>query len=258
MLSAMKRPIREWDLRPIWIGIAAMLIVAIAAETIVLYQFIDEQRAIGTDLHFFQAVAQRWLDTGIYYTDRELSGPFVVGTQVDNLYPPHALFLFVPFLFLPALLWWVIPLGLIGYVVWWCRPVAWALPILGLLVLYPKTLAVVLYGNSDIWATAFAAAGVRWAWPAVLASFKPSVGFLALPGIGTRRWWVAAGILALVNLPLLPLWVNYPTVVLNSDTNIGRSLSDLPLFALPIVAWLVSTRRGSTPIRSWAVMLLRR
>jgi hypothetical protein len=251
-----RRPIRDWDLRPIWIGLTVMLVVAIGAETLVLYRIVDDQQSIGADLRFFQSVAQRWLDTGVYYTERELSGPFEVASNVDNLYPPTALFLFVPFVFLPSILWWAIPVAVIGYVVWWCRPAAWALPILALLVLYPKTPAVFLYGNSDIWAVTFAAAGVRWAWPAVLVSFKPSVGFLGIIKIGTRRWWIAAGILALLNIPLLGLWLTYPTVLLNSDTDIGRALSDMPFFLLPIVAWLVSTRRD-TPMRDWAMKLFR-
>lgn len=245
-----------WDLRPIWIGLAGLLLVAFAVESIVLFRAIGEQGAIGTDLDFFRGVAQRWLDTGVYYTDRELSGPFSVQTQVDNIYPPSALFLFVPFVVLPAVLWWVVPLGLIAYVVWWCRPVAWALPLLALLIAYPKTPAVILYGNSDIWAVGFAAAGVRWAWPSVLVSFKPSIGFLAIPGIATRRWWVAAAVLAVANVPLVELWLDYPTVLLHSDANLGRALSDLPLFVLPIAAWLTSSRRGATPIGSWARKLV--
>jgi hypothetical protein len=248
--------LRTWDLRPIFIGVAALLLVAFAVECILLFRIIDDQDAIGTDLKYFRDVAERWLDTGVYYTDRQLSGPYHVETLVDNLYPPSALFLFVPFVFLPALLWWLVPLGLIAYVVWWCRPVAWALPVLALLIAYPKTPAVILYGNSDIWAVAFSAAGVRWAWPSVLVSFKPSVGFLAFPGIATRRWWIAGLAFAAVNIPLLPLWLHYPAVLLNSDTNLGRALSDMPLFVLPIVAWLTSSRRGTTPIRSWARRLV--
>ena len=254
----MRRPLRDWDLRPIWIGVAVMMLVALAVETVVLYDIVDAQDSIGSDLRFFQGVAQRWLDTGVYYTDRQLSGPYVVGSNIDNIYPPIALYLFVPFLVVPAILWWLIPIVLIGYLVWWCRPATWALPILALLVLYPKTPAVFLYGNSDIWATAFAAAGVRWGWPAVLALFKPSVGFLALVGIGNRSWWIGALVLGLASLPLLDLWMDYPTVIGNSDANIGRSPSDLPLFSVPILAWLTSTRRGDVPLRAWAVRLVRR
>ena len=125
-------------------------------------------------------MAQRWLDTGVYYTEHQLTGPYVIQTQVDNLYPPHALYLFVPFLFLPAILWWVIPLGVIGYVVWWCRPVAWMWPILALIVLFPKTPGQILFGNTDMWIAAAIAGGVRWAWPSVFMTLKPSLGLLRL------------------------------------------------------------------------------
>ena len=232
-----------------------MMLVALAAELVVLYGIIDDQRAIGTDLGFFQNVARRWLDTGVYYADYQLSGPYAVATDADNLYPPIALYLFVPFLVLPAILWWVIPLVLIAYVVYWCRPPAWALPVLAALVLYPKTPAVILYGGTDMWAIAFAAAGVRWGWPAVLVAFKPSVGFLAMVGIGNRGWWIGAAVLAVASLPFIGLWVDYPKVLLNSDTDIGRSWSNMPFLSLPIIAWLVSTRRD-TPIRSWAARLV--
>ena len=235
-----------------------MMLVALAVETAALYKIIDDQYSIGSDLRFFQSVAQRWLDTGVYYSDRQLSGPHIHLSNVDNLYPPLALYLFIPFLVLPSILWWIIPIVVIGYVVWWCRPPAWALPILAALLLYPKTPAVVLYGNSDIWAVTFASAGVRWGWPAVLIAFKPSVGFLALPGIATRRWWIAAAVLLVASLPFIHLWLVYPQIVIDSDTDIGRSLSDLPFFSLPFVAWLVSTRRGRTPIGQWALALLKR
>jgi hypothetical protein len=254
----MRRPLREWDLRPIWVGIAVMLLVALAIEAATLYKIIDDQHSVGSDLRFFQSVAQRWLDTGVYYTEHQLNGPYVVRSNVDNLYPPVALYLFLPFLVLPSILWWIIPIAVIGYVVWWCRPQAWALPILAALVLFPKTPAVFLYGNSDIWAVTFAAAGVRWAWPAALVAFKPSVGFLGLIGIGTRRWWIAAGVLAVASLPFIELWRVYPQVVIDSDTDIGRALGDLPFFSLPILAWLTSTRRGDTPFGEWALRLFRR
>jgi len=249
--------VRTWDLRPIWIGFASLILLGAALELVLLFQIIDNQESVGIDLRYFQSVAQRWLDTGVYYTERELSGPFHVETLVDNLYPPLALFLFVPFLYLPAILWWVIPLGVIAYVVWWCRPVTWALPILALTLLFPKTPAVILYGNSDIWVTAFAAAGVRWAWPAVLVAFKPSLVFFAAIGVLSRHWWIAAVIVGIVNLSFLALWVDYAKVITHSDTSMARSLGDLPFLLLPIAAWLLSSRRGDTSWRAWAGKLLR-
>ena len=235
-----------------------MILIGAVAESFVLFGIIREQGAIGGDLGFYQAVAHRWLDSGVYYTGRQLDGPYQVQTQVDNLYPPHALFLFVPFLILPAILWWIVPLALVAYVVSWCRPVAWSLPILALLVLFPKTPNLIIYGNADMWVAAAIAAGVRWGWAAVLVTFKPSVAFFAVIGIRTRRWWIAAGVLVVASLPLLGLWLEYPRALLNSSVNAWYSIGDLPYMALPIVAWLASTRRGRTPGLRWAVALLTR
>jgi hypothetical protein len=149
-------------------------------------------------------------------------------------------------------------LGLVAYTVWWCRPAAWALPLLALLVLFPKTPNLVIYGNSDMWVGAAIAAGVRWGWPAVFATFKPSVAIFGLIGIRTRAWWIAAGALAIVSLPFIALWVDYPRVLVNSSAEVGYSIGDLPYLVLPIVAWLVSTRRGATSPVAWTAELLAR
>lgn len=252
----MTRPDRPRDLRPLWVGLAVLIGILAAAETVALFRIIDEQQAVGADLRYYQDVARRWLDTGVYYTDRQLAGPYVVQTEVDNLYPPHALYLFVPFLFLPQITWWILPLGFIGYVVWWCRPAAWVLPLLALAVLYPKAPTQVIYGNTDMWLTAFIAGGVRWGWPAILVTIKPSVSVFALIGIRSRGWWIAAGVLVLLSLPLIGLWLQYPTVTRNSSAAWYYSFGNLPFFLLPIIAWLGSTRRGSIQMPTWGLKLL--
>ncbi len=249
---------RTWDLRPIWIGLTMMILVAAAAESALLFGIIDDQSAVGGDLGYYQHVAQRWLDTGVYYTDRQLSGPYQVQTQVDNLYPPHALYLFVPFLFMPAALWWILPLGLVAYVVWWCRPAAWGLPILAILILFPKSPNLIIYGNSDMWITAAIAGGVRWGWPWVLVSLKPSVSIFGVLGIRSRAWWLAAGVIGIVSLPFLALWLEYPRAMMNSNVTPWYSFSDLPFLILPIVAWLVSARRGDRSVLAWGAKLLGR
>ena len=248
---------RGRHLRPLWVGLTIVILVLAALETVALFRVIDGQNAIGTDLHYYQFVARRWLDTGIYYTDRQLGGPYEVQTLVDNLYPPHALYLFVPFLYLPDILWWILPLGLIAYVVWWCRPVAWMWPLLALIVLFPKTPNQILYGNTDMWVAAAIAGGVRWAWPSVLVTFKPSLAFFALIGIRARSWWIAAGVLVIASLPFLSLWLDYPTAMTNSSAKFWYSFGNLPFFVLPIVAFLGSTRRGAAPALRWAAALSR-
>lgn len=254
--SARTWDLRTWDLRPIWIGVTAMILVALAIETVVLYRIIDDQSAVTVDYRYYVDVARRWVETGVYYSDRQLGGPYQVQTLVDNLYPPHALYLFVPFLVLPKILWWAIPLGVIGYVVRWCRPALWAWPILALLILVPKTPNQIIYGNTDMWVTAAIAAGVRWGWPAVLTSLKPSLAVFGVLGIRTRAWWVAAAVLAVLGLPFIGLWLQYPTVMRNSSAGWYYSFGNTAFFVLPIVAWLVSTRREGRPIRGWAAKLL--
>ena len=210
MAAASSAGARARHLRPVWVGLTIVLVALALLETVFLFRVIDAQHAIGTDLDYYQLIARRWLDTGVWYTDRQLTGPYEVQTLVDNLYPPHALYLFVPFLFLPDILWWIIPLGVVAYVVWWCRPVAWMWPILALILLFPKTPNQILYGNTDMWVAAAIAGGVRWAWPSVLVTFKPSLAFFAVIGIRARSWWIAAGVLVLVSLPFLPLVARLP------------------------------------------------
>lgn len=248
---------RSRHLRPLWVGLTIVIVALAAYETVLLYRVIDDQHAIGTDLRYYQFVAHRWLDSGVFYTDRQLAGPYEVQTLVDNLYPPHALYLFIPFVILPDLLWWVIPLGIIGYVVWWCRPVAWMWPILALIVLFPKTPGQILFGNTDMWVAAAIAGGVRWAWPAVLVTFKPSLAFFAVIGIRARSWWIAAVVIGLASLPFLSLWLDYPTAMGNSSAKFWYSFGNLPFFVLPVVAFLGSSRRGSTSVVTWAAHLLR-
>ncbi len=246
------------DARPFWIGLAGLIAVGVAAEAVVLYGIVNGQHAVGLDLPFYRSIAQRWIDTGVYYTEQQLAGPYQVQTEVTNLYPPTALYLFVPFLVLPAVVWWIVPLALLAYVIWWCRPVAWSLPLFALIMLDPKSLNLILYGNSDLWVAAAIAAGVRWGWPAVLVTLKPSVGIFAAIGIRTRAWWLAAAVIALASLPFLSLWADYPRAALNSSAGILYSLPELPYLVLPVVAWLASTRRGGVPAARWAAALLTR
>ena len=244
--------------RLLQVALIGVLVAVIAVETVQLYFIIDGQSAIGTDLDYYRFVADRWLDTGVYYTDQQLAGPYVVQTQVHNLYPPHALYLFVPFLFLPDFLWWALPLAFLGYVIWWCRPTPWTwVLLLGLLAL-PKGLAQVLFGNSDMWIAAFGAGAVRWSWPGVLVSIKPSLALFGLPGVLSRAWWLGAAGLVLISLPLWSYWLQWPVITQHSNAQLSYSFGNFPFFFLPIMAWLGSSKRGDIPFRRWVLALFGR
>jgi len=94
--------IDDWHLRLIYVGLTVVLLGIAAAVAASLWIIISDQNAIGADPVFFREIAQRWIDTGTFYTEHQLSGPYTTVTLQDNLYPPSALYLFVPFTVLPA------------------------------------------------------------------------------------------------------------------------------------------------------------
>jgi hypothetical protein len=229
---------------PVIVGLTLVLLAVAVLETVALHRIIDDQDSIGVDLVFYRDIAQRWVDTGVWYTDRQLSGPYETQTLVDNLYPPHALYLFLPWIILPAPLWWILPFGFVAWTIRRLRPRPWVWPLLALILVLPKSPTLILYGNSDLWVTAFVAAGVLWGWPAILVSFKPSLGFFALIGVRRRSWWVAGVALGLATLPQLPLWLDWPVAISNSTATAGYSAAVIPFIALPVVAWLGSRDRA--------------
>lgn len=222
----------------VYTSTAVVLLVAAVVEAVWLWEYMGTQDALGADLVFFRDIAQRWVDTGEFYLERQLAGPYVVETLVDVLYPPFALYLFVPFLVLPTLLWWLIPMVAFAAGIARLRPAPWTWPIIAAGIAWPQTVAQVLYGNTNMWVAAAIAAGVAWAWPSVLILLKPSLAPFALIGIHRRRWWVALGILALAAIPFGTLWLDWLTTIGNSSLAPSYALITLPLMLAPIVAWV--------------------
>ena len=148
-----------------------------------------------------------------------------------------------PFTFLPAFLWWLIPLTVTGYVIAGWRPSWWALPLMALLIVWPKTISSVLWGNTDMWALAGVAAGLRWGWPAVLLFLKPTLAPFALVGIRKPSFWVVGSVMLVLAVVMLPLWLDYFTAVRNLQIPWDYSLVSIPPMFIPIVAWAARTRR---------------
>ena len=148
----------------------------------------------GADYNVYMDATRRFLAGGSLYDPMQL------------LYPPIALLLLVPFVYLPAVLWWVIPLGVIAYVAWrQCRTDWQRVALLAVLAL-PSTMAPLVAGNGSLWVAAAIVAGNRWRWPAALVILKPTLAPWSLLGIRSRAWWAVAALLALLSLALLPLW----------------------------------------------------
>jgi hypothetical protein len=118
-------------------GLAIAELAVIATQTAALttpeYEF-------GQDHRFYVDAARRWLETGAFYLPHQTSGPYSISLMVDVLYPPPALLLFVPFVWLPWPLWWLIPAATLLYVIRWLHPAPWSWPVIALLVVWPRTL----------------------------------------------------------------------------------------------------------------------
>jgi hypothetical protein len=206
---------------------------------------------LGMDYGFYRDVGARWLADGSYYLPHQLAGPYDLELMRDVLYPPTALLLFVPAALVPAVLWWAVPIGVTLFVAIGWRPERWAIGAALLLLAWPRAHAAFLFGNTDIWAMAAVAAGLRWGWPAILVALKPTLAFLALIGIRRESWWIAAFGLGLLAAATMSLWLDY-FIVLGNTRNMGLdySLGALPLLCVPLVLWLGRSRSAGDRIES--------
>ena len=110
-----------WRTHPKRIALAlSAAMFAIPAITALLVPRPLEQ-PFGVDFILYRDAAARWLAGGPYFEPYQLAGPYPI-TAGDVLYPPVALWLFVPFTVLPAVLWWAIPIAVAAWAVWRLQP----------------------------------------------------------------------------------------------------------------------------------------
>lgn len=228
---------------------AALIVVAavFAIEVAIGVSVIGGAGDVGVDFRFYRDAAARWLADGTFYLPHQLEGPYSVTTLVDVLYPPNALFLFVPFTVLPAVLWWLIPAAVLGYLIWTWRPPMWAVIVMIVLLMPVRAFGAFLWGNTDMWIAAAVAGGLRWGWPAALIAIKPSVFPFLLVGVRRRSFWVAGAILGVASLALWPLWPVYVTAIRNMELRPDYSLGSVTLLLVPIVAWFARRRPIEAP-----------
>ena len=234
VLCAIRRPAIQWRL-----ALFTAPLVLLPVELAMATNLPDSAwyREFATaDLGGYLEGARRFLATGSPYLPPQIAGPWTLGAH-SFIHPPTALPLFLAFLVLPWPLWWAIPLALTIAVVWQLRPAPWSWPLLAACVLWPRSLGSLAAGNSDMWAMALVAVAVRWGPGPLLAALKPTFAPLALVGIRTRAWWIAALACAALGLLTLPLWFEYLAVVRNAGLPLTYSLLNVPLLAIPLVAW---------------------
>ena len=183
---------------------------------------------------------------------RQLEGPYHVGVlgdgrELNTLYPPSALLLFVPAAYVPVL-WWAVPVTIIGVVLWRLRPSAVGVVVMLGLLAWPRAIGAFLFGNTDMWVAAGVAAGLVWGWPALLVLLKPTFAPLALIGVRHRSWWVGAALAFVFVVLSLPMWMDcFLTTLRNMrGLDITYSLGSLPLVLIPVVAWLSRSRSART------------
>ncbi len=229
-----------------------LLLVAGLVELYVAFTVNNWAAAIASDWHIYARASQRWLAGGGFYLPHQLAGPYQI-TLGDVLYPPTALYLFLPMSFLPDVVWYAIPILVTAWIVQGWRPRLLAWPLMAASLAYPQSLALIRSGNPDLWIVATIAAGLRFSWPGAFVLLKPSLLPFALAGIRSRGWWISAGILGFLTLPLLPLAVDWLRAVSDGygwgGGGLLYSLLDLPFALLPVWAWL-GRRKVVSLIRS--------
>jgi hypothetical protein len=230
--------------------VMGLAIVAITAQLVAGFALLNWGGTDwGGDFRGYLDATRSWLNGDGFYHPRQLHGPYTTELG-DVLYPPTALFVLIPFLVLPAPIWWVIAIGLPVYLIWSWRPRPWAIALILVCLAFPNMAIVYFRGAPVIVITAVIAAALRWKWPGALLLLKPSILPFALIGIRTRGWWLTAGLLAVLTLPLLSLVPDWIHAVRDSRGNGGwlYSLKDLPLMMVPVFAWLGRTRDPETSL----------
>ena len=220
---------------------------------------------IGRDIGVCQRAAQAWMQGAPMYPAFETSGSYDLSLFGLVLYPPITTMLFIPTLLLPLPLWWLIPAAIVGAVVYRLRPSGWWLLALGLCLTYPNSVNLVQAGNPDMWLVAALAVAVYWRPAAAFVLLKPSLFPLALIGLRSRGWGAMVAVFALASLLLLPQTLDWITVIRNGrgglrPAGLFYSWQDLPLLAVPLVAWAGSRTRNSSrrlPERKAATELAR-
>jgi hypothetical protein len=239
--------------RRIAVRVAQGVLLVIAAWTLgdVAFNF-DHRYWTWVDFQLYRDAAASWLGGHGFYHAFQLVGPYgLKHSPQPVLYPPVTLWLLVPFVYLPAALWWVIPVLVALAALWWLKPRDWVWVALLLCALWPDSPEEFIDGNPVLWAWAAVWAGVVVPGPAAIALFKPTVAPFALAGMRHRRWWLvlAAGILAAV--PFGTMWGDYVTASRNLQAPMVYFVRDVPLMAMPILAWVGRSRDSAADPRAW-------
>jgi hypothetical protein len=233
-------------MRNLWSRWVFLVLLSVGLSLVIAEIYIGWENgwfAATPDYDNYMSIARRWLADGSYFLSTQTGGPHQWAWG-DVLYPPVALWLFVPFSFLPMVAWFAIPFAVIVTGLWKLRPALWAVAIMSFLVCEPNALDEVVSGNTVIWFVAIEFAALSWGTPASLGLFKPSLFPFVLVGIHTRQWWMCVGLLALLSLPFMSLSLTWVQVVMDERGRSGLfyNIEEFAYALIPYIAWLGSTR----------------
>lgn len=198
---------------------------------------------IGYDYTNVMQGTQHWLESGQLYWPRQLEGPYD-NSGLVMLYPPIALYLFVPFMYLPSGLWWGIPIGIVLWHLIRCRPGWWSWPILAACAGAVPPASVIVYGNTDMWTAAVVAVACRWPVFGATLAFKPTLLPLGVLWARRRSFWIGVGVVAMLSVPLGGLWLDWLRAIRNFPVHPFYSWPVALIVLIPLVAWLARTRPG--------------
>ena len=226
-----------------------MLLGVLTVQLVVAAAMLVEIPAwMGHDFTVYRNAAERFVEGQGYFLPYQLSGPYpVVADEV--LYPPFALALFVPFVWLPAPLFVLIPLTVLALTI---RPSLWVLFLLTFPQVRPMSWAMDLVGNGNpvLWVAMFVALARRYPVFGPFAWLKPTPVLLpfGLTGFPRRQWFVGLAVLVALSALVLPMWPQYATVLLNArGAGLLYGLTGVPLVLIPVVAMLGSVEADVLP-----------
>jgi hypothetical protein len=236
----------HWIKRPALIAAVLSLFAWAVIQLVAIHQGASLRGEIGYDFRLYDGIARHFLQTGEMYYSHQLAGPYV-GLGTVNIYPPVAMYLFMPFVLLPAILWWVVPLTVIVAALNRLRPPLWwwlAFAVAINLPIPSQFLVGLVYGNTLMWTVAgicaAAAFGPFLAWTVIA---KPVDFLFALPFVWRSPRGLALGIAA--SLVLLPFWFDWVAAIANMTGRPGifYAASGWPVLAVCLLARMGSWHR---------------
>jgi hypothetical protein len=238
----------DWDF--VWRRVAvASFMVALLRAAHVVSTMAHPSVSLGIDYTTYVDATGAWLAGNDFYLPSQLTGSYqIVGGEI--LYPPVVLWLLVPFRFLPAFLWWVVPLAVTLPAIRLMRVQTWGAALTAAIFVLPIVQEPILWGNPVIWLVPAVAWGLLLGWPAALVLVKPTLApFVAVGLIRPRRLVVGLAVLGAASTPFGAMWVDWVTVIRNSDLPLTYSIRQAALLLIPVVLYLSGDASRATRTR---------